>query len=116
MQNSDAKMIYIFLKEAMLQISPQYPFRGPAKFEKSTFRYENQQYGSLDRFHGIESIYENGEKAYVLYYHGGKIKDVCPFVIQVRGHTVAQAVAGHIKGNFQVGTLNQFFQVPRQVF
>lgn len=71
---SDPKNIYSFLKEAMLLINPEYPFRGPAKLEKQNLRYENVQNGSIDRFHGIESIYENNEKVYVLYYHVGKIK------------------------------------------
>ena len=71
---SDPKSIYSFLKEALLIVSPEYPFRGPAKLEKQIYRYENQQYGSLDRFHGIESIYENNKKVYILYYHGGKIQ------------------------------------------
>ncbi|MCP4746197.1 MAG: hypothetical protein GY874_08660 [Desulfobacteraceae bacterium] len=71
---SNPKGIYSFLREAMLLISPDYPFRGPAKLEKQDFIYENQQYGSVDSFHGIESIYENNDKVYVLYYHGGKIQ------------------------------------------
>ena len=56
----------------MLLISSDYPFRGPARLEKQNYRYENQQHGSLDRFHGIERIYENNKEVYVLYYHGGK--------------------------------------------
>lgn len=70
---SDPKSIYSFLKEAMLLINPEYPFRGPAQLEKQNFKYTNSQNGSLDNFHGIESIYENEEKIYVLYYHGGKL-------------------------------------------
>jgi hypothetical protein len=71
---SNAKKIYSFVREAMLLISPEYPFRGPSKLEKENYRYENRQYGSLDRFRGIESIYENNEKVYELFYHGGRIK------------------------------------------
>ncbi len=71
---SDPKKIYSFLKDALLLVSPEYPFRGPATLEKQNSKYENQQYGSLDRFHGIESIYENNEKVYELFYHGGRIK------------------------------------------
>jgi len=66
--DSEPKKSYSFFQEAMLLISPEYPFRGPAKLENQNFRYENQQYGSLDRFYGIESIYENNKKVYVLYY------------------------------------------------
>ncbi len=71
--SANPKNIYAFLKEAMLLVSPEYPFRGPAKLEKQKFRYVNQQHGSLDRFHGTESIFEHDEEVYVLYYHGGKI-------------------------------------------
>jgi len=74
--HSEPKSIYSFLKEAMLLITPEYPFRGPAKLEKHNFRYENAQNGSPHRFHGIESIYENDEKVYVLYYHGGRINKI----------------------------------------
>jgi hypothetical protein len=65
--------VYAFLKEAMLLVSPEYPFRGPSLFEKDSLRYENQQHGTLDSFHGTESIFENHEKVYLLHYHGGKI-------------------------------------------
>jgi len=74
--NTEPKKIYSFLKEAMCKISPEYPFRGPAELENQNLRYENQQNGSLDRFHGIESIYENNKKVYVLYYHGGRVQKV----------------------------------------
>ena len=73
--DSETKKIYSFLKKAMLQISPEYPFRGPSKLENQNLRYENKQYGSLDRFHGIESIYENNKKVYILYYHGGRMQE-----------------------------------------
>lgn len=69
----DAKRIYGFLKEAMLLITPEYPFRGPANLEKEKFRYENIQKGTFDSFHGIESIYAVKERVYYLYYHGGKM-------------------------------------------
>ncbi len=71
---TDPKSIYSYLKEAMLLISEEYPFRGPERLQNQNFRYENQQHGSLDRFYGFERIYENNENVYVLYYHGGKIK------------------------------------------
>ncbi len=71
---SDTKKIYSFLKEAMLLISTEHPFRGPERLEKQNLRYENLQHGSIDRFHGIERIFEKNKNVYVLYYHGGKIK------------------------------------------
>ena len=70
---SDPMQVYAFLKEAMRMVSPEYPFRGPAFFEKGSLKYENQQHGTLDGFHGTESIFENNEKVYFLHYHGGKV-------------------------------------------
>ena len=70
---SDPGMVYSFLKEAMRLVTPDYPFRGPALFEKGSLRYENQQHGTLDSFYGTECIYENQEKVYFLHYHGGKL-------------------------------------------
>lgn len=69
--HSDPIKIYSFLKEAMLLITPEYPFRGPAKFENENLQYENIQNGTVDRFHGIERIYENNERVHYLCYHGG---------------------------------------------
>jgi hypothetical protein len=70
---SDPMQVYNFLKEAMRLVTPAYPFRGPALFEKGSLKYENQQHGTLDSFHGTESIFENHEEIYFLHYHGGKI-------------------------------------------
>ena len=66
--------IYAFLREALLELTPEYPFRGPAVNEKNGFRYANNQQGDLDRFHGIEQIYMNEKKIYELYYHGGQME------------------------------------------
>ena len=71
---SDPNKTYSFLREAMRLITPEYPFRGPAFFENQNYRYENQQHGSFEHFHGIEKIFEKNEEVYVLYYHGGMLK------------------------------------------
>ena len=68
---SDPKSVYAFLREAMAAISPEYPFRGPARFEKGGLVYHNDQQGTLDRFYGREAIFEDGKENYYLNYHGG---------------------------------------------
>ncbi len=70
----DQDAIYSFLKEAMLLVTPQYPFRGPREYEMGGFRYENKQNGTMDRFHGTETILCEEEQAYLLYYHGGGMR------------------------------------------
>ena len=70
---SDPMKVYAFLKEAMRLVSSEYPFRGPALLEKGGLKYENEQHGTFESFHGTESIFENDEKIYFLHYHGGKV-------------------------------------------
>lgn len=72
--HSEPLRIYSFLKQAMVDISPEFPFRGPEKFKAHNLRYENRQQGSIDRFYGNECIYEGNETVYVLYYHGGRMQ------------------------------------------
>lgn len=71
---SDPKIVYGFLREAMASITPEYPFRGPAKMVKGNLIYANQQDGTLDAFNGHEAIYENENKIYYLHYHGGNMQ------------------------------------------
>lgn len=73
---SDPAMVYGFLREAMRLVTPDYPFRGPAIYEKGSLRYENEQHGRLERFSGTESIFADGEKVYELHYHGGRLAEV----------------------------------------
>ncbi len=70
---SNPMEVYSFLREVMRLVSPDYPFRGPAMVEKGSMRYENDQHGTLDSFHGTEFISNNHEKVYELHYHGGRV-------------------------------------------
>lgn len=69
----DPEKIYQFLREAMCKITPDFPFRGPTAFEKGDLRYENDQNGTIERFHGIEKILEGEIEVYSLHYHGGSM-------------------------------------------
>ncbi len=74
--NSDSievSKIYSFLREAMRNITPEYPFRGPKEYENNGLIYRNTQNGSFECFHGNEKIYATNLKLYDLYYHGGVI-------------------------------------------
>ncbi len=72
----EPNQIYDFLKEAMLLISPEYPFRGPSKLESGNLIYKNDQQITPLGFYGIESIRSNDEILYHLNYHGGDMKEV----------------------------------------
>src|SRR3954454_16116243 len=48
--------IYKFLRQALLAVSVEEPYRGPHLFEQHGMVYRNDVEGSLDRFNGIETI------------------------------------------------------------
>ena len=66
--------IYAFLRQALLAIRDDYPFRGPPLFENEGFRYVNTSSGDVAEFHGEEQIYRAGIKVYGLRYGGGLLR------------------------------------------
>ena len=66
--------IYAFLRQALLAISDDRPFRGPLQFENEGFRYVNTSSGDVAEFHGEEQISRAGVKVYGLRYQGGIVR------------------------------------------
>ena len=67
--------IYKFLRQALLAIPAEEPYRGPRLFEQAGLIYRNEVEGALDRFHGIETIArQNGAPLYELRYGGGLLR------------------------------------------
>jgi len=66
--------IYAFLRQALLAISDDRPFRGPLQFENDGFRYVNTSSGDVAEFHGEEQISRAGVKVYGLRYQGGIVR------------------------------------------
>lgn len=70
----DFKSTYSVLQGALSLIPGDKPFRGPNKFEKDGFVYENNYEGEVDNFFGEEVIFnENGKEIYKAKYIGGLI-------------------------------------------
>jgi hypothetical protein len=68
--------IYRFLRQTLLGVSVDYPFRGPRLFEQAGMVYRNEVEGVLDRFHGVETIGQHdGVPLYELRYSGGLLRD-----------------------------------------
>lgn len=63
-----------FLKEALLKVSLEKPYRGPECYHRGDFIYVNSVTGSIQCFHGKEDIFYQDIKIYEGYYHGGLIK------------------------------------------
>ncbi|MBR0689346.1 hypothetical protein JQ594_25745 [Bradyrhizobium manausense] len=67
--------IYKFLRQALLGVRAEEPFRGPRLFEQAGMVYRNEVEGSLDRFHGVETIArDDGAPLYGLRYSGGLLR------------------------------------------
>lgn len=67
--------IYQFLRQALLAVSIEEPYRGPRLFEQAGMVYRNEVEGSLGRFYGVETIArQDGAPLYELRYGGGLLR------------------------------------------
>ena len=66
--------VYAFLRQALLAIREDHPFRGPSQFENESFRYVSTSSGDVAEFHGEEQIHRGGVSVYGLRYGGGLLR------------------------------------------
>ena len=66
--------IYAFLRQALLAVPEDRPFRGPARFERNNFHYANDCDGDVRDFHGAEHVFLKDVLVYRLHYNGGLIR------------------------------------------
>ena len=62
-----------FLKEALLLVPREYPYRGPLYYQQGTHAYHTVIQGDFDWYSGIEEIFVEGRKVYECMFHGGSI-------------------------------------------
>ncbi|WP_034449402.1 DUF5680 domain-containing protein [Butyrivibrio sp. AE2032] len=63
-----------FLKEALLNVPEDKPFRGPDEYVNGDYAYKCSIDGDFEWFQGYETISYKGEIIYECYFHGGLIK------------------------------------------
>ncbi|PUU90465.1 MAG: XRE family transcriptional regulator [Halanaerobium sp.] len=63
-----------FLKEALLNVTAEMPYRGPAEYVKDDLKYKCSLKGDFEYFKGYEAIYKKDNKVYECRFHGGIIK------------------------------------------
>ena len=63
-----------FLKEALLLVPENHPFRGPLIYQQGDYTYHCTLSGEFDWFQGYEEIFCKDEKVYECYFHGGTVK------------------------------------------
>lgn len=63
-----------FLKEALMHVSAELPYRGPMLYKNGSYTYTMQVTGDYTFFNGREDIYYNEIKVYECVFHGGVLK------------------------------------------
>jgi len=63
-----------FHKEALLLVSEDMPYRGPAFYENGDYTFRCSVQGDFDWFTGYEEVLYKGKKVYECNFHGGAIK------------------------------------------
>jgi hypothetical protein len=62
-----------FLKKSLTNLAEKCRFNEECEFGEGGLKYENEGEGTLEQFHGKESVSAKGEKVYRLRYQGGSI-------------------------------------------
>lgn len=63
-----------FLKEALLCVPFDHPFRGPQNYSNGDYLYQCSVSGNFEWFQGKEIICFKGTEIYECYFHGGLIE------------------------------------------
>ena len=63
-----------FLKEALLHVPEEEPYRGPRDYENGDYAYHCDADGSFEWFQGRETIEYRGQQIYECRFHGGLIE------------------------------------------
>lgn len=67
----DPDAIYRTLREALMRMPMDHPYRGPKKYALGTYVYKNAWKGDVGNFFGEESITKNNKIVYHARYMGG---------------------------------------------
>lgn len=63
-----------FLKEALMRVPKEMPFRGPMVYANGDYRYHCTVSGEVSWFQGYEEIFYDGKKVFECFFHGGRIE------------------------------------------
>ena len=69
----ESNPVYEVLRNALKQMSEDYPFRGPREHKEGQFTYSNTWDGEVDKFSGEEQITQGDKLVYKANYIGGLV-------------------------------------------
>ena len=64
-----------FLKEALLQVNREYPYRGPLYYKNGEYEYKMKVKGDFNWFIGSEEILYKKKAIYECNFHGGIVHE-----------------------------------------
>ncbi|MCA9371857.1 hypothetical protein KC726_03070 [Candidatus Woesebacteria bacterium] len=70
-KGEDTNKIYEILREALMLMPKDHPFRGPKEYKKGLYVYTNAWEGTMERFSGTEHIRAGDDEMYHASYMGG---------------------------------------------
>ena len=66
-------IVYGILREALMQMPEEHPYRGPEEFKKGNLTYRNKWEGEVDRYLGEEVILQEEKTVYKANYLGALV-------------------------------------------
>ncbi|NFO15668.1 helix-turn-helix transcriptional regulator [Clostridium botulinum] len=63
-----------FLKDALLNVPYESPYRGPALYQNGEYTYHCKTEGSFEFYQGYEEIFYDGKKIYECIFNGGIVR------------------------------------------
>jgi hypothetical protein len=67
--------IYAILRNALMRMPEDAPFRGPKEYAENGYSYVNTWQGDVSRYSGEEKIFLNGKLVYKANYFGGSVDE-----------------------------------------
>lgn len=71
---TDAPFSGDFLKQALLRVPAEIPFRGPERYAQGDYSYTCEVTGDAEWFQGRETIRWQDREIYECFFHGGAIR------------------------------------------
>lgn len=65
--------IYAILRNALMRMPEEAPFRGPKEFQEGEYTYKNEWTGDVERYSGEEQITQGDKLVYKANYMGGLV-------------------------------------------
>ncbi len=69
----DTNLVYRVLRNALMQMPEDAPFRGPQEYKENEFTYTNTWTGKIERYLGEEQIIQGDKLIYKANYMGGLV-------------------------------------------